>query len=440
MSEPLFDACLRYAEAYGMLPPAGGRLLCAVSGGADSVCLLLMMCDAAKARGFTVLCAHYDHGLRGDESKRDAQFVRALCEKLGVAFLPGGGDVASEAKRLGRGVEETAREMRYAFLRESAANCGAMFIATAHNAQDNAETMLFNLARGAGSAGLAGIAPKKRGIVRPLLFAEREEIEAYLREKGQAWVTDSTNLSDAYARNRLRHEAVPALKSVNGAFVRHALETAERLRADEECLTMLAECFLQENSAREGQSIAVNAQALLDLPEPVRYRAIRKLCGAATESCHVQAVEKLLLPDSSGKAADLPGMQVRRSFEKLYFGAPELPEAGVLVRRSDGVPCEIHKSFNIFFFQMTDPCGRMVIRSAEAGDSIRLPGRGCTKTLKKLFAEAGVPAWERRRIPVIADEKGILAVAGFGADERRLARPGEEAVKIEIIREDNNRA
>lgn len=457
MNNSLLERCLLFSDSYSLLPPKEGRLLCAVSGGADSVCLLLLMCEAGRQRGFTPVCAHYDHGLRGDESRRDAEFVQDLCARLGVEFFLGNGDVSAEAKRLGQGIEETAREMRYAFLRECAANCGAMYIATAHNLRDNAETMLLNLARGTGTAGLGGISPKRRGVVRPLLFADRAEIEAFLRENEQIWVTDSSNLSNIYARNRLRKEAIPALESVNPHFARHALQTAERLRADEECLTMLAECFLQENSSRAGRCIAVRAEALEKLPEPVRYRAIRKLCGASLESCHVEAIEKLLAPLSSGKAVDIPGMQVRRSFDKLYFGEPEisesltvryldgpgecvLPEVGILVRRSDGVPCDVHKSFNIFCFQMTEPCGRITIRSVAAGDSIRLPGRGCTKTLKKLFSEAGIPEWERGRIPVLADEKGILAVAGFGADERRLAQQGEKAMKIEIIREDNERA
>ena len=457
MADALLEKCLAYALPRGMLPPKGGRMLCAVSGGADSVCLLLLMLDAGRMYGFSVACAHYDHALRGAESKRDAAFVSALCERLGVPFVSGSGDVYAEAKKRARGVEETAREMRYAFLRETARTLGAACIATAHNLGDNAETMLLNLARGAGSAGLAGIAPNRRGVVRPLLCLERREIEDWLRARGEAWVTDSSNLTDDYARNRLRHAAVPALESVNPAFARHALEAAERLRADEECLSALAECFVQENARAEGAYLALPAAALGGLPEPVFFRVLRKVCPRPLSARHTEAVRGLLADDRSGAEADLPGCCVRRSFDRLYFGEGEtlppimtrflepdsevfVPEAGVTVRRTDGVTSEIHNSFNIFFFQMPEPCGRITIRPRQAGDSLRLPGRGCTKSLKKLFAEARLPVWERQRVPVLADGKGVLAVYGFGAQESRLALPGTAAVKIEIRREGQNHA
>lgn len=457
MSDAVYEKCLAFAEEYDMLPAPGGKLLCAVSGGADSVCLLLLMRRAGREKGFSVACAHYDHRLRGAESARDAEFVRALCERLDLPFFLGGADVRAAAESMGCGIEEAARTLRYDFLGGAARQTGAEKIATAHNADDNAETMLLNLARGAGSAGLAGIPPVRHGVIRPLLCLERREIEAWLTENGVSWVTDSSNLTDDYARNRLRHFALPALREVNPAFARHALEAAARLREDDRCLTALAECFLRENARSEAGSIVLPVRALAELPESVYFRALQKICGKALEACHAQAVRGLLAPGKSGASADLPGMCVRRSFDKLYFGAAEelpplpprvldengaveIPECGVTVHRTDGVPCEIHDSFNIFYFQMTKPCGRITIRSKEPGDSLRLPGRGCTKSLKKLFAEAQVPAWERGRIPVLADETGVLAVLGFGAAESRLASPGEKAVKIEIMGEGLNRA
>lgn len=449
MADAVYERCLAFAEEYDMLPAPGGKMLCAVSGGADSVCLLLLMRRAGRERGFSVVCAHYDHRLRGEESARDAAFVRALCERLDVPFVLGSADVRAAAENMGCGIEEAARTLRYDFLGGAARREGAEKIATAHNADDNAETMLLNLARGAGSAGLAGIPPVRHGVVRPLLCLERREIEAWLHENGETWVTDSSNLTDDYARNRLRHAALPVLREVNPAFARHAMEAAARLREDDRCLTALAECFLQENARSEAGSIVLPVQALAELPEGVYFRVLQKICGKALEACHARAVRGLLAPERSGASADLPGMCVRRSFDRLYFGAADelppletrtldengevgIPECGITVRRTDGVPCEIHDSFNIFYFQMTGPCGKITIRSKKPGDSLRIPGRGCTKSLKKLFAEAQIPAWERERIPVLADEAGVLAVLGFGAEESRLALPGERAVRIEI--------
>lgn len=450
MADGLLDRVLAWAERYDMLPPPGGALLCAVSGGADSVCLLLMMCRAAREKGFSVFCAHYNHLLRGEESARDADFVRELCRRLDVHCVVGCGDVRARAAEMGKGIEETAREMRYAFLRETVDALGAARIATAHNMNDNAETMLLNLARGAGSAGLAGIAPARSGLVRPLLCLTRSEIERWLLEQGETWVTDSSNLLDEYARNRLRHEALPALESVNPAFVQHALDAARRLRADDAYLTELAENFLREKAETLSGCTALPVEALSRLPEPIFFRVLKKLGGQAITEGHAQDVRGLLHEGGSGKCVSLPGMKVCRSFGKLCFGVPEalpplpvrcldapgaikIPECGIVIRRTDGVPGKINKSFKKFYFEMTKGCGRITIRPKIPGDRLRLPGRGCSKSLKALFAEAEIPAWERSRIPVLADENGLLAVVGFGADERRLAASGEPAVLIEII-------
>ena len=183
-----------------------GKVLCAVSGGADSVYLLHRCLEGAAGHGYAVCAAHYDHGLRGEESTRDSRFVADMCRELGVECLTGRGDVRSYARERRLGTEEAARELRYAFLQEAAGKMGAQLIATAHNAGDNAETMLLALARGAGLRGLGGIPPRRGNIVRPMLAVTRAEVEEYLAARGIAHVEDSTNALDDYARNRLRHQ------------------------------------------------------------------------------------------------------------------------------------------------------------------------------------------------------------------------------------------
>lgn len=241
----------------------GARVLCAVSGGVDSIYLLHRMTELAAQRGFTVGCAHFNHGLRGAESDRDEAFVRAQCAHLGVPFYAGRGDVASVR---GMGTEGAARQLRYAFLTDCAAAHGYDWIATAHTADDNAETLLLNLARGCGLRGLTGIPPQRGKLLRPMLDTTRAEAEAYLAEHGIAHVDDSTNASDAYARNRIRHHAVPALESVNAAFVQHAADTAALLREDERFLGGLAAEFLAGQTPAEG----IPTAELLALPRPVR--------------------------------------------------------------------------------------------------------------------------------------------------------------------------
>ena len=230
----------------------GARVLCAVSGGVDSMYLLHRMTALGAQRGFAVGCAHFNHGLRGAESDRDEAFVRAQCKKLGVPFYAGRGDVASVR---GMGTEAAARELRYAFLAQCAQAHSYDWIATAHTADDNAETLLLNLARGCGLRGLTGIPPQRGKLLRPMLDTTRAQAEAYLTAHAIPHVEDSTNAADAYARNRVRHHAVPALESVNPAFVQHAADTAALLREDEAFLSGLAADFLA------GQALTTTATA-----------------------------------------------------------------------------------------------------------------------------------------------------------------------------------
>ncbi|HIS67540.1 MAG TPA: tRNA lysidine(34) synthetase TilS, partial [Candidatus Scatomorpha merdipullorum] len=191
---------------------SGLRVLCAVSGGADSVYLLHKCCELRAAKGLSVCAAHYNHCLRGEESERDERFVRALCEELGVELKAGRGDVAAYARENKLGIEEAARKLRYEFLERAADELGCEMILTAHNADDNAETMLMALARGAGPRGLAGIPPVRGRVARPMLDVTRAEIERYLAENGFEYVEDSTNASTDYTRNRIRKLVMPVLR------------------------------------------------------------------------------------------------------------------------------------------------------------------------------------------------------------------------------------
>lgn len=277
----------------------GAHVLCAVSGGVDSMYLLYRMAELAAQRGFVVGCAHFNHGLRGAESDRDEAFVRVQCKKLGVPFYAGRGDVASVR---GLGTEAAARELRYAFLTQCAAEHGYDWIATAHTADDNAETLLLNLARGCGLRGLTGIPPQRGKYLRPMLDTTRAQAEAYLTAHAIPHVEDSTNASDAYARNRVRHHAVPALESVNVAFVQHASDTAAFLREDERFLSGLAADFLDGQTPAEG----IPTAELLALPRPVRVRVLQQAAGRELSRRHLLALERLCSGEELGYA-DVPG-------------------------------------------------------------------------------------------------------------------------------------
>ena len=424
-----------------LYPPDGARVLCAVSGGADSMCLLALL--RAQER-FTVAAAHFEHGVRGEESLRDCAFVEDYCRARGIPCYTAHADVPAYARESGLGLEAAARELRYAFLERTAREEGFDWIATAHTAADNAETILLNLTRGAGTRGLCGIPPRRGNIIRPLLELTRAEVEYYLRASGTPHVEDSTNGSDVYSRNRIRHTVMPALRELNPAFEEAAARTGKLLRRDEDCLDALAEDFIEKHF--DGESLP--AAELLALHEAVSSRVVRKLLPRAAEERHIEAA--LALCASAERAcADLPGLRLRCERGRLYFTAedaaliPETPlapgecvvlrEAGLTLRcRLTETDKEVHSPFKTYRLKYESICGGLCVSSPRNGERYRPLGRGCTKTLKSLFAEARSTQRDKRLTPVFRDEKGIVLVPGFGIDERCRYEKGERALEITI--------
>ena len=432
-----------FVREHGMIP-SGGRILCAVSGGADSVCLLSVLRESAPHFGAQVCCAHFNHMLRGAESDRDEDFVRRLCQAWDVEFICGRGDVAAYAAQHGLGTEESGRILRYRFLESAADKLGCDRIATAHNANDNAETVLLNLARGSGARGLCGIPPVRGRIIRPMLETTRSQIDEYLSRRCIEHVEDSTNRDEGYTRNYVRHNIIPLLARVNPGCVENISRMSLLLREDEEYLCSLAEKFIEENL--DGGSLP--AAKLLELPRPVSARVLREIWNRSLTETHIDALLDLCRDGKSGAFADIPGGRVAREFDRLVFSRhrPGRIETAVIspggttdlgcgmeaVCEIVEAPREVNSSLNTFFFKCENICGKIIVRPREPGDKIRILGRGCTKSLKKLFAEAGVPRGERDAVPVLADEKGVIAVCGFGVCERCAVNPGDKAVKIQI--------
>lgn len=264
-----------FADKYNMLPQ-GSTVLCALSGGADSMALLSVLEALAKPRSLTLHAAHFNHQLRGEESQRDEDFVVQWCQKRGIPLVVGRGDVAQEAQEQGKGVEETARAMRYGFLTATAQELGADKIATAHNADDNAETLLLHLARGTGLDGLTGIPPVRGILIRPLLATPRIDIAVYLAQEEIPHVEDSSNQDTVYARNRLRQEVMPVLRDLNPAFVSTLAANLVHLREDRDLLHAMAEKATKTAVVSEGR-VSLSARTLAALPHPVAVRAVKQL-------------------------------------------------------------------------------------------------------------------------------------------------------------------
>ena len=419
-----------------LLPP-GSRVLAAVSGGADSVCLLHLLRSLGDVE---CVCAHYDHRLRPG-SAADAAFVRRLCGEWEIPLIEGSGDVAAWAAEYRLSVETAARELRYAFLESAADRVGADRIATAHNLSDNAETVLFHMARGTGLRGLTGIPPRRGRIVRPLLGVSRERILAYLDERGIPHVEDETNALDDGARNYARHHILPAMENLHGGALENIGRMTRSLAEDEAFLTSLAVEWLE--SQRPGE---LSAAGLRALPRPVAARALRLFLGSDLSAERIEAALDLCTAGPSA-VLELPGRRLRRRNDAIVSDVPEppvlservltpgvplpLPEAGLLCEcRVCGSDEEIQISFNIFSFSCANICGKLSIARRAEGDRLSLLGRKGTRSVKKWMIDRKIPRAQRDCVPVLRDEQGLLAVFGMGQGDRACAEPGKPFYKI----------
>ena len=420
--------------------PQEGRILCAVSGGADSMCLLHLL----HSRGRDVVAAHFEHGIRGEESLRDAAFVQSWCREQGIPCVTGHGDVPAYARKKGMSLEEAARTLRYRFLEETAEAQSCDYIATAHNGDDNVETVLLNLTRGAGALGLRGIPARRGKIIRPLLGVSRREIEDYLKENAVPHVEDSRNQSDDYSRNRIRHRVTPVLRELNPGLHVAVGRTARLLAQDEDCLSGLAQDFIDR--FYDGESLPT--EELSALHGAVASRVIRRLCRESLSMEQVEAV-LTLARSSELKCLDLPGQRLRQEQGRLYFreqATPCLPDRQLFLGKWVQVPelglellaeygsggGEVNGLFKTYRFKCENIDPAVFCGGRKPGDSLRPQGRGCTKSLKSLFLEAGYTQQQRDRTLVLRDGKGVLAVLGLGVDERVKAGPEEPVLCIKI--------
>lgn len=431
----------RIAEALTALGvPAQARILLALSGGADSTALLLSL----HALGREVCALHVHHGIRGAEADRDAEFCRSLCGRLGVPFSLARTDVPALAAERGLGIEQCAREERYRLLAQAAREHGCSCVATAHNLEDHAETVLLHLVRGSGLDGLCGIPPVREGIIRPMLGISRRDIEAYLDACGQSYVTDSTNLCQDYTRNRIRSRILPELCDINPAFPQAVYRMSRTLREDAACL----------NALEAQVSGPLSVQALCGMPVPVAARVLRRAyndcCGLVLSADATRAALELIRSDRPSGELHLPACRLCRSYDALHFTAAEqpspmperplaegkytpIPEAGLKIGVFfDPKPEIIHNSLNSFHISCDRIDGHLVARPRRAGDSFQKSPKAHRRSLKKLLIDEKYPRRGRDLLPVIADGNRLLALCGHGADAAAAARPGEPALLVDV--------
>ncbi len=407
-------------------PEAGSRVLVAVSGGADSVALLHSLVEADL--GLKLAVAHFDHGLRHG-SIEDSTLVMELAEKLGLEFFVRRwrGSLSGEA---------AAREARYRFLRKLASEEGFTRIALGHTIEDQVETVIVNFTRGSGLDGLGGMSTLDGLLWRPFLNITHRHLREFLTNRGLGWNEDPSNEDRSISRNLIRHEVLPLLSKINSEVIANISRSTLILRRQREYLREVGEEIADKARLTEGPWGTVYSLAPLERSkEAALFEALRALWANAVgwrgylTSTHLEEMVQLVRGTNEQGAVDLPHRwRIRRSWNKICLSQP-------LAVPKPPVPLEIESPGRWAWGEYTVQLKKnsvkseygslavsektlpLVLRTREPGDTLRLAGTG-TKKLKKLFAEARIPSWERSFRPVVADDEGVLWIPGLARDER----------------------
>lgn len=430
-------------EQYDMLPQS--RVIAVgLSGGADSVSLLHCLCSIAPEYSLTIRAVHINHMIRGAEAERDQRFAAAFCERLGVPLDVFRIDIPAIAAQRKLGLEECGRDCRYErfdYISEQY-DCA---IATAHTLSDSAETILFDIARGCGIAGLCGIPPVRSRLIRPLILCTRADVEEYCAESGLEYVTDSTNADTAYTRNRIRHDVIPALTSINPAFHDAVRRLSQSARQDEEYLSATAADVCEKARCDSGWL----AKDIAEQPAAVRRRAVMRIISTCAdrmpEHRHIELAEQCMLR-GSGAVEICAGC--RFSVENGIVRVGAVPVAGQTrdeweLRIGDIIPTDgekeialpdgrtVHlrvtemvyseenkKKFKILFKDSLD-CDiitdNALLRTRRAGDRYAPAGSPHSKKLKKLLCDENIEQRRRDTLLILADNDSILWLEDFGA-------------------------
>lgn len=424
--------------------PKGSVVVAGVSGGSDSMAMLYILNKLSTEIGFKLKVAHVNHGIRGEEADRDERFVLDYCEKNRISVRTSHFDVIGDAAKLGKGLEEVGREVRYEFFSSFGED---VIIATAHNLSDKAETFLFNFTRGSTLRGLCSIPAKRGNIIRPLIDCSKAEIEKFCEDNSIPYVTDCTNTDTHYARNRIRHNVVSELKEINPSFEQSAMRCMDSLREDELFLDSLANELYEKSKASDGFDVSV----LNSAATPVKKRTMIKIIETVFDvTPEYDAVNSLCRITENGGKCEINGGIIAR----VRAGRLEFPKKSVdvyeILELREGLNkigdklvfatftqnLETNSSQNIlkedfkYYIDCDKIHGKLILRSRKEGDKISLAGRGCTKTLKKLFNEKAILPEARNAIVVAADESEVVAVEGIGVDSHKLADKNTERILI----------
>jgi tRNA(Ile)-lysidine synthase len=439
---------LSVIKKYNMLENCD-RIVVGLSGGADSVCLLSVLNSLKAEYGFSLVAAHINHGIRGAEAQRDEESCKRLCESLNVPLEILHADIPTLSKQQGIGEEECGRIVRYDFFRSLAGERGK--IATAHNLNDNAETLLLNLVRGAGSKGACGIPPVRDNIIRPLIETDRESIEKYCEENELQYVTDSTNLECEYSRNKIRIKVLPTLCEINQNAVGALSGFASRMREQEAFL----ESVVNEKYAlcvKDSELYEAEFSALdIFLKKRIAGRFLSELSHGEVESKHIDAFLRFV---GSGKALVTASATEIVSRDGKIFKKPEqaeqfsvdfslddkkvnLPFGEISVEKYDTKDLQnLNKDMLDNLIDCDKISNTLILRSRKDGDKFTFSKRRVTKTVKKLFNEDKIPPEVRNRMIILDSDGEVAWLRGYGTNKKfRIGADTKKAIKLNISQE-----
>ena len=432
-----------FIEEYHMVEK-GDCVLAAVSGGADSLCMLLILMELSKELEIRLCAVHVEHGIRGRESERDAEFVEKFCGSYQIPCKIFHCDAIEYARERNMSLEEGARELRYGYFQQAAGEFGADKTAVAHNQNDCAETMLFHLARGTGLRGLCGILPVRDKIIRPLLCVERQEIEKYLAERNQSCCVDQTNEELLYTRNKMRHQVMPVLSEINCRAAAHMYQAAVAVKEAAELVGELTDRAFDLYVTPKDGGYFISEKILEEKPvilQGVLYQAFAKAAGSSRDisKIHVTQMRELFCLQS-GRILMLPehmraqrihqGILLRRMEQRKNMEQEwKVPEEGsfltvpygyeIQTRLIQNCPQneEIPKNRYTKWMDYDKIKGTMRIRTRKEQDFLVIDAQGRRKKLKKYFVDEKVPGYQRDQILLLADDTHILWVIGYRISE-----------------------
>ncbi len=449
--------------SYRMLQ-RGDRVVVAVSGGPDSVCLLSILNEIREDSRIELIVAHFDHGLRPHEDEAETRFVKTLADSFHLPFVS---EKASPGLRESRGqLEERARHARYRFLEKVRKDFCAQKIAVGHNLNDQAETFIMRLLRGSGPAGLSGIPPVRGDVViRPLIEIPRKEVICYLEDKGLTYMTDPSNFSTRHLRNRIRLNLMPEMAKVQPRIVELLGQTARVMREDEDWMAGEARNWIKREAVTTKDNVLqLPLPSLTALPDAMRARIIRHsldLAGGTLRRisrCHINSIDLVAKGPKPNAKVDLPnGLVVKRIYDRLLFlkgersqrndflhaltgpGRYELPELDAVISVDEVQPSDVsfEPGSKCTVFLSADQLGYpLFVRNFRPGDKFIPLGMAGQRKLKDFFMDLKVPLDERSRVPILTYQDTPVWICGFRIDDRyKITSFTTRALKVSVLKQ-----